>query len=156
MAYMQWTPSLGVGVAELDEDHKLLIRLIGSLEDAVGYAREEQAIRTVLDTLIEYTVHHFAREEKVMAASGYPDLERHRAEHRELTARVKEVQRRVHGGGASALGPEVMEFLKEWLTNHILKEDMAYRPYAEGNPEAAEAAGTVPKLRLPENLTPSA
>lgn len=147
MAFITWNESLSVGVPLVDDDHKILIELINQLEDGVGDNEETAVLGTVLDALIDYTVYHFAREEKVMEACGFPEMNDHVGEHRDLTSRVRGIQRRFRDGDHDALGKETLDFLKDWLTHHILKSDMAYRRFAEDNEAAVEAAEQVPRLR---------
>ena len=140
MVVIQWTEAMSVGVPAVDHDHKVLIGLINSLGEATrGDHDVIQVIAGALATLIAYTQYHFEREEKMMEACDYPDLEAHREEHHALTAEVMALKDRFLSGEPDISVEGMLLFLTGWLNHHILLQDMEYRGYAEGNP-AAEAA----------------
>jgi hemerythrin-like metal-binding protein len=141
MAVIRWSSAMSVGVAALDRDHQVLVDLIRRIADA----REEDGavgplLAEVLAELVAYTMYHFDREEHVMAACGYPELEAHREEHYVLTREVADLQRRLGKGDPDLGRDELLAFLTGWLNHHILLQDKAYRAYAEGNPAATDAA----------------
>ncbi|MGB0748965.1 MAG: bacteriohemerythrin [Magnetospiraceae bacterium] len=148
MREIQWSEAMSVGVAALDEDHKILVGLIGRLRDAADH-NEGQAIRNALDTLISYTGYHFLREEKVMAASKYPGLAHHAEEHRALEKEVYALQARFEENDPNLTIDLIHEFLVGWLNHHILLNDMHYRRYCEENPEAIRAAEALGALKAP-------
>jgi hemerythrin-like metal-binding protein len=143
MPLMQWSEEMSVGIDELDEDHKQLIAIINRLAENRGKASRVGVVRQCLLALRRYAELHFAREERVMRACDYPMLSGHSATHKAFVARVREVNARFEAAPeaeARAIDKDLLDYLTQWLKNHILHEDMAYRPYAEGNPRAREAA----------------
>jgi hemerythrin-like metal-binding protein len=62
-----------------DEEHKVIIDLLRSIHDHV---REDW--RTVARQLLDYATDHCNREERQMEIDEYPNLEEHKAAHREL------------------------------------------------------------------------
>lgn len=133
---------MSVGVSRLDRDHKILIGLINRLDEAAsdGGAGARQVMAEVLEVLVAYTIFHFSREEAVMEACGYPALGQHHEDHVALTQEVQDWQQRLCEDPDSIAPPDMLHFLKGWLNHHILLQDMAYRPYAQGNPVADAAA----------------
>ena len=145
MTYMTWTDKMSVGVPELDEDHKGLIRVINQLkENAEGGEPSEAALRQCLKALTRYAEVHFGREERVMSACLFPGQPHHQEEHQVFVARMKEVAERFEAdpkGLASYVAQELFAYLTTWLQHHIMLEDMAYRPFAEQRlTESREAA----------------
>jgi hemerythrin len=61
-----------------------------------------------------------------MAAAGYRQVPEHARKHRAMVAQVEAFADRVRAARAST-PLQLMEFLKGWLTNHILSTDMDYR-----------------------------
>src|SRR5512134_1416976 len=145
MAFIKWSAAMSVGVSRLDRDHKILIGLINRLDDANSSGGEAQPLMAeVLGVLVDYTIFHFAREEAVMDACGYPALGQHHEDHLALTQEVRDWQQRFRENAESVAPLDILDFLKGWLNHHILLQDMAYRPFVEGNPAAdavAEAYG---------------
>ena len=149
MAFYEWSESMSVGVELIDSDHKALIDLINRLHDMLtgdaGAAGKPGAAggpspEEVFDTLIAYTEIHFAREEKVMQACGFPATASHQDEHADFTTRVYDIRDKVLAGDASPLTQELLDYLKDWLNAHILIQDMAYKPYAAGRPDVTGLA----------------
>lgn len=146
MAFLRWSQAMSVGVSRLDRDHKVLIGLINRLDEASSDSSEGslRLMSQAFEVLVAYTVFHFAREEAVMAACGYPALGQHHEDHVALTNEVRDLQQRFQEDMRSVAAPDMLHFLKGWLNHHILLQDMAYRPYVESHPEAdcvAEAHG---------------
>lgn len=143
MVVMEWNDEMSVGVAELDDDHKQLIRVINQLGADYDDAARRNAVRQSLVALQRYAEFHFAREEKVMAVCGYPALQAHKKEHGDFIQRIRDLNRRFDADparSAEVVNEALLTFLQDWLKHHILIEDQAYRPHAESSPEAREAA----------------
>jgi hemerythrin-like metal-binding protein len=143
MPLMQWTQAMSVGLEELDDDHKVLIKVINDLAANAGDAARRDVVRQCLLSLRRYAEFHFAREEKVMSACKYPGLESQKSEHRDFVKRIQEVTTRFDEdttGSVEVVNEALLSFLKEWLNHHILTEDMAYRPHVERSAEAKQAA----------------
>jgi len=143
MALMHWSEKMSVGVPELDADHKELIRIINQLAvDTCDHSRLG-ALRQSLFALLRYAEFHFAREEKVMTACGFPGIEEHKREHRGFVARIRALNHKFDADpedSAEIVNGDLLRFLQDWLNHHILIEDKAYRAAAEANPEARKAA----------------
>jgi hemerythrin len=85
----------------------------------------------VLNDLLSYTRYHFAEEEKVMKAAGFPDLEEHCRVHGEMARQVVDMQQRHKADPAAVPAGETFDFLSQWLVRHILANDLRFRPYVE-------------------------
>lgn len=141
MAVLTWSEAYSVGSAMIDSDHRILINLVNQLHDAIETGQSRDVLDNVLSVLAEYVEHHFHREELLMGRIGYPAREEHMKSHRQLEERVRSVRDRWMAGERQVLDDEVMGFLKRWLAEHILKADLAYRPWIEANAEAHGDAG---------------
>ena len=104
--------------------------MVNQLHDAMKDGKGKQVIGDVLNGLINYTKNHFAAEERLMKAHGYPDYEKHKKEHNQLTLTVLDLQKG-YAAGSAPLSQSVMNFLKDWLTNHIQGVDKGYGPLSE-------------------------
>lgn len=145
MAMMAWTSAMSVGVPELDEDHRVLIRIINQLAEYTRHADRVDVLRQCLYALLRYAEFHFAREEKVMTACDYPGLAHHKREHRAFTAHMRALAKALDADQpltAEIVNQDLLNYLKDWLNHHILIEDMSYRRLAESNDLAREAART--------------
>ena len=126
MAFMEWKDEMSVGVAALDEQHKVLIGLINMLDEK---ERTGDAVSYVISELERYVREHFRDEEEMMVAAGYPELEPHKAEHKSFEEWLDSVKVAYAAGGETRyyIAENVNAYLKGWLTNHILIIDMEYR-----------------------------
>jgi hemerythrin-like metal-binding protein len=128
MEFITWTESLSVGVKAFDSEHRQLIDLINKLNHSLSVGAASRLMSITLDSLASYTAIHFAHEEEYMALYDYPLLESHKTEHAELNAQVAEFKERLASGRGS-FSLELMIFLRDWLTNHIMKSDMKYKDF---------------------------
>jgi len=137
---IQWTEELSVGNPSLDTDHKLLLDLVNRLDEAIESGRGREEVGTVLNSLLDYTAYHFAREEALMSASGYPDVATHAHTHQVLRLQVSHIRDRFVANPDSIHDREVLSFLKNWLTSHILGRDKHYAPFLAAKSDAVAAA----------------
>jgi hemerythrin-like metal-binding protein len=125
MSLLTWNDTYSVGVEALDDQHNGLFETLNELHDAMAKGQAKNITGPLLQSLVDYTHDHFAAEEALMATTKYPRLIEHRARHHELIQQVNDFVNRFNRGEI-ALSLPLMQFLREWLTTHIQKEDMAY------------------------------
>jgi hemerythrin len=124
MAYMNWDDKFSVGVEEIDAQHKNLIGMVNEFYDGVK-SDDQKALGSLLTSLIEYAVRHFATEEKYMKKFNYPGTATHIKEHRSFAEKATDVQKRVDSGKL-ILSLEITSFVKNWIVNHVLGTDKKY------------------------------
>lgn len=131
MTPIQWTPSLAVGVPEIDAQHQELFRRADQLITALrGGDRSE--VPPLVRFLGEYAKEHFASEERFMQEIGYPGLEAHRAAHQAFREELAELAGDFQRKGATALvALSVHNWLSDWLRRHVSGLDLEIGRYAE-------------------------
>ena len=140
MALFEWNDTMSIGIEDIDKDHKLLVNLLNLLHDSVADGQGKETVGSVLNSLSDYTDYHFAREEIMLKACNYPDLEGHIKAHESLRARVHEVRKDYEQGDSADIDHYVLEFLKDWLQAHILGRDMLYQACMRAHIEDVEEA----------------
>ena len=128
MALLAWDSRYSVGVKSIDGQHSVLFGLVNDLHAAMLKGHAQSLTGPLLHKLVDYTQTHYAAEEKMMAAAKYPNLTVHQSKHRDLIKQVKEFSARLERGEV-ALSLDLMNFLRDWLTNHIQKVDHEYGPW---------------------------
>ena len=147
---IRWDDRLSLGVDEIDNQHRQLLGYCNDMIAAVHKGRGQEAVAKVFSQLRDYTVTHFASEERYMERIGYPGLAGHRAAHVDMVQRVKEYQRRLYQHGELAPA-NVLAFLKDWLVTHILGEDMKIAAHHKAQAAAPQEA---PSAAEPEAGAP--
>ncbi len=127
---MVWGPKLATGISEVDDQHKKLVGMVNQLHRAMKMKMGAAEAGNILTELAEYTVYHFGHEEALFERHGYPEAGNHKRAHDKLVAQVLEFQKGFQEGEA-ALTMDLMDFLKNWLQNHILETDMKYVPFLQ-------------------------
>jgi len=125
VAFIEWKEGFSVGLPDIDQQHRRLLAIINRLHDAMKTGSARAQIIGVVDELVAYTHEHFTYEERLMIAAKYPGVREHIRKHRAMTAQVAAYCEKVRHDKAST-PLQLMEFLKGWLSNHILHTDMDY------------------------------
>jgi hemerythrin len=128
MAFIAWRDDMSVGVPVLDDDHKTLINLLNDYVDALDNEEGLFVTDTIFTALGQYIDTHFRREEEIMAKAGYQDIVAHKAVHASMEAQFGDLRDRFLLDPSDAAQNRLKDFLHDWLTDHILKTDMAYKP----------------------------
>ncbi|MCC7249856.1 MAG: hemerythrin family protein [Lysobacter sp.] len=131
MAFFEWSPRLSVGLDSVDRQHRLLIGYINELSDAVDIGRSSLSLQKLLERLRNYTKVHFAYEEAMFKVYGYEEASDHAAAHHAFVRMIEECEARQAKGDAN-VAADLLQYLKTWLAEHILVEDMAYATVLSG------------------------
>lgn len=142
MALVDWSTKLELGIPSVDSQHQRLVEILNTLDESKRRGKGSRVMGDLLQQLIDYTVEHFAHEEKLMTEAGYPQLDLHMVQHRQLVEKVLHFQHQFRSGG-QRITKELMGFLKYWLESHILKDDMAYGDFMAAGGIPAETATTL-------------
>ena len=114
---------MSVDCGEIDEDHRRLVDLFNILRLAFEEGDAAEYIVAVLEDMISCTIWHFRHEERIMFMHKYDGIDAHKDEHNDLIDSVRELQQKFHKEN-KLLTNEDIEYLEDWLTQHILGQDM--------------------------------
>ncbi len=130
--FFLWREEWCLGITIMDEDHRALVALIDDIardfaenpHQGVNRRRRHANLLTRLRVLGEHAQAHFAREDELMLATGYPDRAEHQCEHALLLAEYADLLREIAATGRrGVLDIQTLEALKQWLLGHILDTD---------------------------------
>jgi len=124
VAFIEWNNSMSIGNPSIDRDHRLLVQYVNEMHAALAAGQGKEILGNILAKLVKYTQEHFGREEILWKSGGYADFDRHKKMHVDLLHTVGQFKSK-YDSGTALLSLEVMNFLRDWLTNHILKADKA-------------------------------
>ncbi len=134
--FVQWTPAIAVNVETFDGHHQKLFDLINRLYKAMQEGQSKQALAGIFDDLLDYTGYHFGTEIRTMEHFGYPMCPQHQVEHRKLVEQAVELRKQLDLD-RPMIAVEVMEFLRDWVTNHIKACDKLYSDFFQDKDVAA-------------------
>ena len=123
-----WTENFSIGVERIDNQHKKLIEILNTFVKSIVGRRGLEAILETLDDLVKYSHVHFDSEENLMESIGYAHFEEHREKHNNLINKIEEYYSRIQKNDR-IYNLEILAFLNDWLTNHILIEDMKIKEH---------------------------
>ena len=120
---LSWSSDYELGHSIVDAQHRRLFQLYSAVSNAFNRGTGYEVVGPALGRLVSYTQRHFHDEEELMAELGYSGLAEHRKQHEELVRQVGALAADLEQGEPVMIY-EVLSFLADWLTNHILDEDM--------------------------------
>lgn len=125
MSFANWNDSYSVKVQHLDDEHKQLFAIIDQLHEGMKAGGGKDVLQSVLDQLLCYTERHFSDEELLMQVARYPWMKAHIGLHQQFVNKIKDFSKDFHMG-AAAISVEMVEFLRNWLAEHIMGADHQY------------------------------
>ncbi len=128
---MIFDENLHVGNRLIDREHAILIEYINTLQDLVDSNSSRHLVGQVLEGLIQYTKTHFYVEEELMHAFRYPDYVKHIQAHEKFKQTMQQLSSQYKQGEADITN-DLMNFLKDWLVNHIQKIDRKLADFLKG------------------------
>lgn len=114
------------GIPLIDEEHKTLFDIIGKVYTTLQTELVHDKFDAIMDIIVElkkYSRVHFADEENYMRSIGYDGLAQQQLLHQKFIDTLNEIDLNEVDDNQEAYLYECLEFLKNWLINHILKVD---------------------------------
>lgn len=128
MKMITWSDDFSVGVSELDSQHQKIIALINELNANSEISSRSEKLHNILGRIIIYAQNHLDYEENLLRENGYPDFENHLRKHQDYKQKVSDFAVDILEYRED-LPVKLLDYLNEWWTNHILKEDMQYKAF---------------------------
>ncbi|MBF0384021.1 MAG: bacteriohemerythrin [Magnetococcales bacterium] len=123
---IEWKSVPRIGIEILDEDHRVLVEILNSINSAVqvkqGGVKDAEL---ALTKLYQYTELHFTREIEFMRCSGFIEVDSHAVDHEKFKQQVLALRRRLIKQKKDIRGP-IVNFIKVWIVQHIIKSDMVF------------------------------
>ncbi len=121
---IRWSSDLETGVRAIDRQHEELIGMLNELDAAHAGGCPQSVLDDVLQRLGTYVIFHFGTEEALMA--GLPHNEEHARQHRHEHAgfidKLTGLRAQAADNGRQTM-EALIDYLNEWLYQHILKSD---------------------------------
>ena len=123
-----WRNELSIGNVDVDNDHKKLLEVYNDLVDLIELNRSREEFAKILSKMTDYTLKHFKKEEAYMQEFAYPRLADHKKNHVDYKYKVA-----MYNVDLLSTNPpepkEIIKFLENWWTHHIMNNDIDYENY---------------------------
>jgi hemerythrin-like metal-binding protein len=125
---IEWSADIEVGHELIDEEHQHLIEIINdfylSVTSGSGGTDTDAAYRKMSD----YVNYHFSHEEELMERINYPEIDRHKTQHRKFVERLEQVYDEFQSGSDPS-GKSLLNLMGSWWTTHIKTFDQKLASY---------------------------
>ena len=128
MALLTWNQKYSVGVHALDGQHTGLFNILNELHDAMMKGEAQSLTGPLLQKTPGVYAFALQRRRSDDGKNKVSGLAEHRVLHQNLVKQVEGYIDRFDRGEIS-LNVHLLNFLRDWLTNHIQKMDHQYGPW---------------------------
>ena len=128
MPFIQWTNDFSVREEMMDKQHQMLFDYINNFCDAIDTGAGHQELVEAFNKIVAYTDFHFKDEERLLKDNDYPDYAVHKAIHEKLIADVMSFRKRLMDKEPN-IETGIKQFLKLWLSAHIMGIDKKYSEF---------------------------
>lgn len=130
-----WKDDLSVGNASIDADHKKLMVMVNGVE-AMIRARDSFALSQALEQLEHHLYVHFVNEERIAQAINAP-FGKNKLEHEHVLREFQHMKDELvakDGIWSDGAAEHYAHFLSDWITDHVVSEDMLLKPILQTYP----------------------
>ena len=128
MALIDWSDKYNLNIKEIDDQHKRLTKIVNKFYESVQTNKSDKFLNKILDDILAESVLHFTREETIMILYKYPGYCADKREHDTLSNELTDVFSRKNENKEDKF-TKIAFFLKDWLIDHILKDDLKLGKY---------------------------
>ena len=123
---IKWEEDYRIGVESIDEQHKELFEIANRTYDLLKnelVTDKYDKIIQIINELESYTVYHFKSEEEYMQSIGYRKFFSQKVAHNDFLSKMGSIDIEQIDNGQNEYLIGILDFVSEWLVEHILKED---------------------------------
>ena len=123
--FFKWDPvRLTTHIDAMDREHEKLVAIMNRLYERHEAKATKAELSSIVRELASWTITHFEHEEKFFDTLPYSQANVHKKIHKDLIARLTDHKAEFEKTGV--LTPAFFQFLKTWLTAHIMGIDVKY------------------------------
>lgn len=130
MLVAKWSERYSVNIEKMDGQHKKLLDLMNSLDDAIHKGKDEALVAALVTDLNDCVDEHFREEEKLLERLNYPHLGAHKSQHLHFLVQFH-MMNSAHQAGHLELVQIFVQYLKNWFVFHLFSEDRTYGAFVE-------------------------
>lgn len=122
----EFTSKYYTGIELIDDEHRKLFEIIGEANNLINnnfIPDKYDNITDIIAKLTEYTKFHFSDEEQYMEKINYEGLAAQKRAHTAFISKLETIELEDYNENQHEILIELMDFLFNWLINHILKMD---------------------------------
>ena len=126
---IRWQDKYALGVVKIDEQHRKLFEIAGEIEALLNdefITDKYDDIVAILGELKDYTIQHFKDEEEFMLSNKFPMFLTHKMMHNDFVEKIESIDLSKVDNEQNLYLKEILNFVGEWLVEHILVEDAKY------------------------------
>jgi hemerythrin len=129
---VKWCERFATGIAQLDEQHKMLFQMSDDYRETLDEGRGERSYGLILQTLDEYARAHFGIEDQCMHRHHCPAAGANSRAHGEFVRAVAQFKAHHSAVGfTDADARQLVEYVDGWLAEHIGGIDVQLKPCVE-------------------------
>ena len=129
---MKWAFAYGTGDKCIDDQHKALFEMSEVFRAALDEGRGERVYELLLESLDSFAHFHFGYEERCMKRCHCPAAQQNAQAHPKFIDALSGFrQRYVVGGFDRAEAQRLVDFIDQWLADHICRIDVRLKPYVQ-------------------------
>ena len=126
MPIIEWdSDRFSVKNKEMDDQHQRWTGIINKLHESLINSLGLETLGKVFQDVLDYTAYHFDEEEKLLEEMNYPHIYDHKVIHENFKNKMNKLKDEFMSGGI-ILRTEIRSILKNWLEDHIRREDQRY------------------------------
>jgi hemerythrin len=130
---MKWSETYSTGIKRIDDHHKALFEMSDVFRDALIEGSGERVYGGHLEALSAYARAHFGFEEGCMERCQCPAAQQNVHAHRTFLQSLSVFEERYAKVGFDREDAQrLVEFVDNWLADHICRIDIQLKPHAQG------------------------
>lgn len=128
LMHLIWHKAYECGNGVIDAQHRTLFQDANALLNALLTEENTDTVMTLINTLMNDIVRHFADEEAIFSKTPFPGAAKHITAHRQLVNDANTLVKHFHDGTLNF--GELFEFLAQTVVaQHMLHEDREFFPF---------------------------
>lgn len=128
LRFVNWTKENSVLIEKMDNQHKVLFEITNKMGNMVlSSSDDKESLIGILKELLDYTKKHFTEEEQFLESKSYDKehLKFQKEQHKIFIGKISDFKQNLEVNNKKP-SIEMIEFLGDWLLNHIDIEDKKY------------------------------
>jgi len=138
---LEWTPEYALRLAGIDREHQAWFDIVNRLHGAMLAGRGKEFLLATFAQYSRHALHHFAHEEKLMAAANYPGFREHVERHDELRTAARAFGERFERG-ETTMTIELTLYLSKAIKDQIVAFDLPMGEYLRAHRSAPAPGGS--------------